>query len=159
VIEPDFSYEMEALSGPGWRLRGDAFRFVDPIFSSGVDVALNAASFAHEAIVESLHGTDEAEAFAAYGQKLNAGVDVWYETTRLFYELQQLFGRFAMDRRYAEDVARSLQGNPYNPVNQERARRLLAAMQHDYEQIMQDPANLLRPGALTPASVAGHDGS
>jgi FADH2 O2-dependent halogenase len=159
VIEADYSYEMEAISGPGWLLLGDAFRFVDPIFSSGVDVALNAASFAHEAIVGSWNGSDEAEAFATYGQKLNAGVDVWYETTRLFYELQQLFGRFAVDPRYAEDVARSLQGNPYDPANQVRARRLLDAMQIDYERIMRDPDNLLRPGALTPVRGARHGGS
>jgi FADH2 O2-dependent halogenase len=153
-IEADYSYQMERSAGPGWILIGDAFRFVDPIFSSGVDVALNSASFAHEAILKSWQTGDEESAFRDYEQKVNAGVDVWYETTDLFYKLQQLFGRFALDRRYREDIARSLQGNPYNPVNQDRGRRLLAVMREAYEQVMADPDNLLRPGALDPSRAS-----
>src|SRR5207247_2651332 len=43
-IEADYSYQMETGAGPGWLLIGDAFRFVDPIFSWGVDVALHSAA-------------------------------------------------------------------------------------------------------------------
>jgi hypothetical protein len=39
-IEGDYSYKIDRFAGPGWLLIGDALRFVDPIFSSGVDVAL-----------------------------------------------------------------------------------------------------------------------
>lgn len=152
-IEADYSYAMERGHGPGWLLVGDAFRFVDPIFSSGVDVALNSASMAHDAILRSWEEADEEAAFAEYEKRVNDGVDIWYETTQLFYKLQQLFGRFALDRRYREDIARSLQGNPYNPENQARARRLLQEMRDAYEQVMQDPDNLLRPGALDPAGM------
>ena len=147
-IEADYSYQMERITGPGWLLIGDAFRFVDPIFSSGIDVALNSATFAHEAIVKAWEAGDEEASFAEYGERINAGVDVWYETTDLFYKLQQLFGRFALDRRYREDIARALQGNPYVPENQARARQLLDAMRKAYEEVMADPDNLLRPGAL-----------
>jgi FADH2 O2-dependent halogenase len=152
-IDADYSYEMERITGSGWLLIGDAFRFVDPIFSSGVDVALNSAAFAHEAILRSWTDGDEQSAFDEYARKITAGVDVWYETTQLFYRLQQLFGRFAIDPRYREDIARSLQGNHYTPVNQERAHRLLGAMREAYEQVMADPDNLLRPGALEAAAV------
>ena len=38
-IEGDYSYKVDRFAGPGWMLVGDALRFVDPIFSSGVDVA------------------------------------------------------------------------------------------------------------------------
>jgi hypothetical protein len=61
-----------------------------------------------------------------------------------------LFGRFATSRRYAADVARALQGNPYDPVNRERTRRLLDRMSEAYEVVMADPRNLLRAGALDP---------
>jgi 1H-pyrrole-2-carbonyl-[peptidyl-carrier protein] chlorinase len=152
-IEADYSYQMERIVGPGWLLIGDAFRFVDPIFSSGVDVALNSASFAHDAILRAWESGDEEAAFADYAEKVTAGVDVWYETTDLFYRLQQLFGRFALDPRYREEIARSLQGNPYNPTNQERARKILALMREAYDQVMSDPENLLRPGALDAAVV------
>jgi len=39
-VEGDYSYQVERFAGPGWLLIGDALRFVDPIFSSGVDVAI-----------------------------------------------------------------------------------------------------------------------
>ena len=146
-IEADYSYQMERVAGPGWLLVGDAFRFVDPIFSSGVDVALYSASFAHEAILRSWEEGREDAAFGDYERRVNEGVDVWYETTALFYQLQQLFGRFALQRDHRADVARSLQGNPYDPVNQARSRRLLS------EEIISDPRNLLRPGALDPAGT------
>ncbi len=148
VIEGDYSYQMERVVGPGWLLVGDAMRFVDPIFSSGMDVALYSASFAHEAIVSSWNGTPEATAFDAYASTVTDGVDVWYETTDIFYRLQALCGRYAMDPRYREDIARSLQGNPYSEVNRERSRRLLAKMRGTYDEVMSDPNNLLRPGAL-----------
>jgi FADH2 O2-dependent halogenase len=146
VIEGDYSYRMDKIAGPGWIMIGDAFRFVDPIFSSGVDVALNSAQFAHDAILKTWEGSDEEQTLEEYSTKVTNGVDVWYETTRLFYKLQSLFGRFALDRRYREAIARSLQGNPYNPVNQERSKWILAIMEEAYEEVIDDPNNLLRPG-------------
>lgn len=153
-IEADYSYQMETAVGAGWLLVGDAFRFVDPIFSSGVDVALYSANYAYEAIVKSWAGTDEEVAFKEYERTVNEGVDIWYETTNMFYKLQALFGRFALIRKNREDVARALQGNPYQPENRARARRMLDEMRESYEQIMADPNNLLRPGALDPVSAA-----
>jgi FADH2 O2-dependent halogenase len=157
VIEADYSYQVERVAGPGWLLVGDAMRFVDPIFSSGMDVALYSASFAHKAIVDSWNGTDEQEAFDEYARTVNSGVDIWYETTDIFYRLQALCGRYATDLRYKEDIARSLQGNPYSPINRERSVRLLAEMQGTYEEVMADPDNLLRPGALSGAGANGDE--
>ena len=37
--EGDYSYSMSRFAGPGYLMIGDAARFVDPIFSSGVSVA------------------------------------------------------------------------------------------------------------------------
>jgi hypothetical protein len=140
-------------------------RFVDPIFSSGMDVALYSASFAYDAILASWNETDEGVAFKEYATKVTDGVDVWYETTDIFYKLQAICGRYAMDKRYREDIARSLQGNPYSEVNRDRARRLLADMRSTYERVMADPNNLMRPGVLRPPppetdeALAGSSGS
>jgi 1H-pyrrole-2-carbonyl-[peptidyl-carrier protein] chlorinase len=153
AIEGDYSYQMTRGSGPGWLLVGDAFRFVDPIFANGIDVALHSAELAHRAIMATLDGQDEAAAFAEYERTVNDGVDIWYDTVNLFYKLQVLFGRFATDRRYAGDVARALQGNPYDPVKRERTRALLEAMERTYSRVMDNPHSLLRPGALDPASA------
>jgi 1H-pyrrole-2-carbonyl-[peptidyl-carrier protein] chlorinase len=44
--EGDYSYAMREICGDRWLLVGDAARFVDPIFSSGVSVAMNSARIA-----------------------------------------------------------------------------------------------------------------
>jgi flavin-dependent dehydrogenase len=50
----DFSYEMRRLIGPNFALVGDAAGFLDPIFSTGVFMAMQSADIASEAIAERL---------------------------------------------------------------------------------------------------------
>lgn len=147
-IEGDYSYIVDRIQGPGWLMIGDALRFVDPIFSSGVDVAVYSAEFAAAAIGDVLRGEAEGPAFAQFERRVSTGVDVWYELTDLFYGLQNLFTRYAVARRFREDVIRILQGNPYLEDTQTRARRMIEMMRRSSERIQSDPSNLLRPGAL-----------
>jgi flavin-dependent dehydrogenase len=149
-IEGDYSYQVERFAGPGWLLIGDALRFVDPIFSSGVDVALFSALYAHETITAALETGDEAKPFGEYERRVVTGMDVWYDLISMFYRLQNLVSRYATSPRWREQIVRTLQGNPYIPETQERARTLLAAMQQSYELVMREPANLLRPWAMDP---------
>jgi flavin-dependent dehydrogenase len=44
----NFSYESPTLHGPGWLMVGDSFAFLDPVFSSGVLLAMNAAEMGAE---------------------------------------------------------------------------------------------------------------
>ncbi len=60
--EGDYSYKMERLVGDGYLMIGDAARFVDPIFSSGVSVAAHSAKFAAERIEYALKIGDFSEA-------------------------------------------------------------------------------------------------
>ena len=39
----NFSYQTEKMYGDGWLIIGDAFAFIDPVFSSGVYLAMNSA--------------------------------------------------------------------------------------------------------------------
>jgi flavin-dependent dehydrogenase len=149
-IEGDYSYKVDRFAGPGWLLIGDALRFVDPVFSSGVDVALFSALYAYETITESWRTGDEGRAFADYQRRVEAGVDLWYELIDTFYKLQTLVSRFASSPRWREMIIRTLQGNPYTPETQSRARILLDAMQASYEKAVADPGNLLRPWAMDP---------
>lgn len=147
-IEGDYTYKNETVSGPGWLLIGDALRFVDPIFSTGVDVATYSASHAFDAIQQVLRGADEELEFKRFERRVQDGVDAWYELTALFYKLQNLFTIFAVRKRFRERVVRVLQGNLYVPEYLQRARDLIEVMKESYEKIMRDPHNLLRPGAL-----------
>ena len=149
-IEGDYSYKVDRFAGPGWLLIGDALRFVDPIFSSGVDVALFSAQYAYETISEAFDTGDESRPFAEYQDRVTTGVDLWYELISMFYKLQNLLTRFATSPSRREAIVRTLQGNPYIPETQERARKLLADMQASYEKVMATPGNLMRPWAMDP---------
>lgn len=39
----NFSYQAQSMYGDGWMIVGDAFAFIDPVFSSGVYLAMNSA--------------------------------------------------------------------------------------------------------------------
>jgi flavin-dependent dehydrogenase len=149
-VEGDYSYKVDRYAGPGWIMIGDALRFVDPIFSSGVDVALFTALYAHDAIVESWRTGDEQKAFDAFNLRVDTGVDVWYDTISMFYKLQNLLTRYMTHRKWRTYIIRALQGNPYTPENVARNRELLTAMQESYERVIDDPTNILRPWAMDP---------
>lgn len=148
-IEADYSYKIDRLAGNGWLLIGDALRFVDPIFSSGVDVAMFSALYAYETIKRSVELGEEEVAFKDYQARVEAGIDIWYELIDTFYTMQNLVTRYATRPSTREAIVRTLQGNPYQPETQARARGLLDAM-HKTCELANQPGNLLRPWAMDP---------
>jgi FADH2-dependent halogenase len=52
--EADFSYSTRAYTGSNWLLLGDAASFLDPVFSSGVQIALAAGADAADALLAGL---------------------------------------------------------------------------------------------------------
>jgi FADH2 O2-dependent halogenase len=112
--EGDYSYSMTQFAGNGYVMIGDAARFVDPIFSSGVSVACYSAKFASERIVEAFKANDFSEAMLKpYETKLRKGVDIWYEFIRLYYKLLPLFTYFIAHKQHRLEVLRLLQGEVY----------------------------------------------
>jgi flavin-dependent dehydrogenase len=57
-VAKDFSYRCNQKSGEGWVLVGDAAGFIDPIFFSGVFLALKSGQLAGEAVAEGLMEND-----------------------------------------------------------------------------------------------------
>ncbi|OUC06355.1 hypothetical protein RY27_21560 [Litorilinea aerophila] len=109
--EGDYSYSMERFVGDGFMLVGDAARFVDPIFSSGVSVALYSARFAAAQIAEAYATGDFSQkALMPYEEKLRNGVEIWYEFIRLYYKLLPLFTHFIQSKDYRFQVLELLQG-------------------------------------------------
>ena len=49
-VTGNYSYDSRCIGGPGWVLIGDAFAFVDPVFSSGVYLAMSGAEQAAKAV-------------------------------------------------------------------------------------------------------------
>ena len=49
-VTGNYSYDSRQIGGPGWMMVGDAFAFVDPVFSSGVYLAMCGAEQAAQAV-------------------------------------------------------------------------------------------------------------
>jgi flavin-dependent dehydrogenase len=69
-VEKDFSYSASAYSGDRWILAGDAGSFLDPVFSTGVSIAMEsgieAATELHRAL---LRNDFSASSFAAFSRR------------------------------------------------------------------------------------------
>jgi len=72
----DYSYRATTVAGDGWVLVGDAFGFLDPLYSSGVLLALRSGEQAADAICEGLtKGDTSAAQLGKWGPAFNEGVD------------------------------------------------------------------------------------
>jgi len=60
--QKEYSYKATKSAGDGWVLVGDAFGFLDPLYSSGVLLALVSADMASTAIGDALAANDPSEA-------------------------------------------------------------------------------------------------
>jgi flavin-dependent dehydrogenase len=49
-VTGNYSYTCSRMTGPGWVMIGDAYAFVDPVFSSGVYLGMNSAEQAAEVV-------------------------------------------------------------------------------------------------------------
>lgn len=58
----EYSYRSKRAAGDGWVLVGDAFGFLDPLYSSGVLLALTSGQRAADAVVEGLANRDTSAA-------------------------------------------------------------------------------------------------
>jgi FADH2 O2-dependent halogenase len=114
-VEGDYSYSLTRFVGDHYACIGDAARFVDPIFSSGVSVALYSAKYASERIRLAFETGDfSEEAMRPYETRLKGGVNIWYEFIRLYYKLLPLFTHFIQSKSHRLEVLRLLQGEVYD---------------------------------------------
>jgi 1H-pyrrole-2-carbonyl-[peptidyl-carrier protein] chlorinase len=140
-VEADYSYRMERLCGDGFVLIGDAARFVDPIFSSGVSVALYSAKLAAERIVAGLREGDVSRrTFEPYEAVIRRGTDIWYEFIKLYYKVVPLFTYFIQHPRYRQGVFQLLQGEVYD----RQEAPVLDAMRGYIQSIEQHEGHALR---------------
>jgi flavin-dependent dehydrogenase len=90
----DYSYRATQVAGDGWVMVGDAFAFLDPLYSSGVLLALRSGEMAADAIVEGLRSGDvSGEQLGKWGPAFNKGVDRMRRLVCEFYDGFS-FGRF-----------------------------------------------------------------
>ncbi|HMO15312.1 MAG TPA: NAD(P)/FAD-dependent oxidoreductase [Pirellulaceae bacterium] len=96
----DYSYRSKQVAGDGWVLVGDAFGFLDPLYSSGVLLALKSGEMAADAIVEGIANNDlSANQLGKWGPGFNVGIDRMRRLVCEYYDGFS-FGKFV--RTYPE---------------------------------------------------------
>jgi flavin-dependent dehydrogenase len=99
-VTRDYSYRSKQMAGDGWVLVGDAFGFLDPLYSSGVLLALKSGELAADAIIDGLQRNDTSAAhLGRWGDAFNQGVD---RMRRLVCEYYDGFSFGAFVRNYPE---------------------------------------------------------
>ncbi|MES2568613.1 MAG: NAD(P)/FAD-dependent oxidoreductase [Verrucomicrobiota bacterium] len=82
----DYSYRNSRFTGERWMLAGDAAGFIDPVFSTGVHLALVSGEMAADAIHVVLDRPSRREKlFGAYEKKLNRVMDLYLRFVNAWY--------------------------------------------------------------------------
>jgi flavin-dependent dehydrogenase len=90
----EYSYRARECAGDGWVLVGDAYGFLDPLYSSGVMLALKSGSMAADAVIEGLaSGNTSGAQLGKWKAEYNRGMDRMRRLVVEFYEGFS-FGRF-----------------------------------------------------------------
>ena len=101
----DYSYRSKSCAGDGFILIGDAYGFLDPIYSSGVLLALKMAELAADSIHDAFsHNDFSGSRLGQYQSKLDKGIESMRKLVYAFYNEGFSFAKF-------------LQKNPDQRVN------------------------------------------
>ncbi len=97
----EYSHHSSHCGAPGLLLVGDAFAFLDPVFSSGVMLALKSGMMAGDAVHEGLVSGDLSPGhFAAYGAAIRTSVENMRKLVYAFYDPR--FSFRAVIKRYPD---------------------------------------------------------
>jgi flavin-dependent dehydrogenase len=113
----DFSYRASRCAGEGWVLIGDAFGFLDPMYSSGVYFALKSGEMAADCIKEAFAANDfSAGRLSRWGAEFSEGMQAIRKLVYAFYTREFSFGSFI--RQYPDmkkNIVDLLIGNVWRP--------------------------------------------
>jgi len=88
-VEKDFSYSASAYAGDRWILAGDAGSFLDPVFSTGVSIAMESGIEAAAALHRALMRNDfSASRFAAFSRRQRKRFETFRRFVTGFYTPQ-----------------------------------------------------------------------
>lgn len=86
-VTADFSYTCKPYAGPGYFLVGDAAAFLDPIFSTGVTLAMLAAEEAAAQVIDLLGGrTSPSRARRRYIRFIDGSTGIFFKLIRQYYD-------------------------------------------------------------------------
>ncbi len=93
-VTGDYSYRSRKIATDGLVLVGDAYAFLDPVFSSGVFLALRGGELAADAVDAALSAGDvTADRFVEYGAQIRTGLEAMRKLVYAFYDDGFSFGK------------------------------------------------------------------
>ena len=114
-VTKDFSYRASRIAGDGWVLVGDAFGFLDPVYSSGLFLALKSGEMAADTINKAFEKEDfSGEQLGSFGADFAAGMEAIRKLVYAFYTKDFSFAKFL--KRFPEcqqGIVDILSGNVY----------------------------------------------
>lgn len=118
-VIPNYSYQVKGFCGKGFMCIGDAHRFVDPIFSFGLTIALREAQFAAPVIRAYLEGAgrDQPNPFAAHQLACEKGIDVLEDVLDAFWHYPLAFA-VCVHERFREQMTDMFAGRIYEHERQ-----------------------------------------
>jgi FADH2 O2-dependent halogenase len=156
--EGDYSYASRQLAGDRLVLVGDSGRFVDPIFSTGVSIALNCSRFAQRDIIKGLEtGNLDRAAFNTFESTIRRGTRNWYRFISVYYRLNVLFTSFVIDPKYRLDVLKLLQGDVYDddePAVLAKMREIVSSVESNADHMLHSFLGNLTANAFVEAAEA-----
>ena len=91
----DFSYRARQIAGNGWVLVGDAFGFLDPVYSTGLFLALKSGEMAADAINGAFESGDlSGERLGQFGTEFVKGMESFRKLVYAFYTKEFSFAKF-----------------------------------------------------------------
>jgi flavin-dependent dehydrogenase len=129
----EYSYRSRQSAGDGWVLVGDAYGFLDPLYSSGVLLALKSGSLAADAIAEGLRNSDTSAAqLGRWEPEFNCGMDRMRRLVCEYYDGFS-FGRFVKRHpQYKGHLTDLLIGDLFVDDKFEEVFRLMDEMKAEY---------------------------
>jgi flavin-dependent dehydrogenase len=113
----DFSYYSRQGAGKGWVLVGDAFGFIDPVYSSGVFLALKSGELAADAIHDALQRNDlTGPRLGQWQPMFKRGIENFRKLVYAFYAPDFSFGSFMKEHpEYRSNMVDILVGDVFKP--------------------------------------------
>jgi hypothetical protein len=112
---------------------------VDPIFLSGLDLALFSSLHASEAIIQVLGATSGPEPIERYRTEVATGVDLRHDLTSSLLQDGDALMSLVSDDRHRERIVGLMHGDPYGPESQALARAVLDDLATSDEETVTGP--------------------
>ncbi len=116
-VAREFSYKSTQAAGDGWVLIGDAYGFIDPVYSSGVYFALKMGEMAADCAIEGLQKEDTSgEQLGGWSPEFDAAANHLRKLVAAFYTREFSIGKFIKAHpEHRENLVDLLIGRIFQP--------------------------------------------